>query len=43
MYMKNISKNSFRPEKNDEIQKNNRKEELRSVVAIFRHGDRTPK
>jgi inositol hexakisphosphate/diphosphoinositol-pentakisphosphate kinase len=40
--MKNISKNSFRPEK-DEFDSIETKEELRSVVAIFRHGDRTPK
>ena len=42
MYMKNMTKNSFRPDK-EEFGLIESKEELRSVVAIFRHGDRTPK
>lgn len=45
MYMRNISKNSFRPsiQNNEDTQTSEVKEELRSVVAVFRHADRTPK
>jgi inositol hexakisphosphate/diphosphoinositol-pentakisphosphate kinase len=41
--VKGFYKNNFRPSSADLETNENNNSELRSVVAVFRHGDRTPK
>lgn len=41
--VKGFYKNNFRPSQADLESNENNNSELRSVVAVFRHGDRTPK
>ena len=41
-FIKGFYKNSFRPSSRN-LDNGEKNSELRSVVAVFRHGDRTPK